>query len=178
MIDYFKTVLSAEEDVLRRIKGNYRRSFVGAAIKDQGLDSVPEAWTTHDLSSNLKNLLQQQHPAARGGEDLPDLETGEVEIARLSLTNSVHGEVTSLRAKQAEQGGQIILRMVDEYESEIALPRSLIDGALASEEVVCLFRDADPSPVETQCKFEFHSFFYDNLNEVAAKLSIKQPTMS
>jgi hypothetical protein len=174
MIDYFKTVLSAEVDILRRIKGNYRRSFVGAAIKDQGLDSVPEAWTTHDLSSNLKNLLQQQHPAARGGEDLPDLETGEVEIARLSLTNSVHGEVTSLRARQGEQSGQTILRMVDEYESGITLPRSTIDAPLTSEQVVCLIRDADPSPVYTQCEFDLHSFFYDDLNEVAEMLHLKE----
>ena len=125
MIDYFKPAPSAEESILRRIKGNYRRSFVGAAIKDGGLESIPEAWTTHDLSENLKNLLQQQHPAARGGEDLPDLEDGEAEIARLSLTNSVHGEVTSLRAKQEAQGAKVVLRMVDEYESEIALPKPL-----------------------------------------------------
>jgi hypothetical protein len=178
MIDYFKPAPSAEENILRRIKGNQRRSFVGAAIKDKGLESIPEAWTTHDLSSNLKNLLQQQHPAARGGEDLPDLEDGEVEIARLSLTNSVHGEVTSLRAKQEGQSAKIVLRMVDEYESEIALPRSTTDAPLTSEQVVCLFRDADPSATKTQCEFEFHSFFYDDLNEVAGRLGLNNPAVS
>src|ERR1700686_4339516 len=104
MVDYFKPAPSAEEDLLRRIKGNYRRSFVAAAIKDEGLESIPEAWTTHDLSENFRNLLQQQPPAARGGEDLPDLEDGEVEIARLSLTNSVHGEGPSLRARRPDKG--------------------------------------------------------------------------
>jgi hypothetical protein len=173
MIDYFKPAPNAEESILRRIKGNYRRSFVGAAIKDGGLESIPEAWTTHELSENLKNLLQQQHPAARGGEDLPDLEDGEVEIARLSLTNSVHGEVTSLRAKQ-EEGAKVVLRMVDEYESEIVLPHSTIDALLTSEQVVCLFRDADPSATETQCEFEFHSLFHHDLNDVARKLGLNK----
>ena len=174
MIEYFKPAPSAEENILRQIKGNYRRSFVAAAIKDDGFEAVPEAWTAHDLSENLKNLLQQQHPAARGGEDLPDLEDGEVEIARLSLTNSVHGEVTSLRAKQEGQGAKIVLRMVDEYESEIALPSNTIDVPLTSEQVLCLFRDADPSPVETQCEFEFQSFFYHDLAGLAGRLGLNK----
>jgi hypothetical protein len=70
----------------------------------------------------LKNWLGRQNPQFRGGEDLPDLENGEVEIARLTLANSVHGEVTSLRAKLTKEDGKISLRMVDEYESEIKLP--------------------------------------------------------
>jgi hypothetical protein len=176
MIEYFKPAPTAEETVLRRIKGNYRRSFVAAAIKDEGLESVPEAWTTHDLSPKLKDVLQQQHPAARGGEDLPDLADGEVEIARLSLTNSVHGEVTSLRAKQ--EGATIVLRMVDEYESKIALARSTTGASLNSEQVVCLFRDADPSPAQTQCEFEFQSYFYRDLNDLGQRLGLKTTTLT
>lgn len=171
-MDYFKPAMTVEETILRRIKGNYRRGFVAAAIKDEGLQSVPEPWTPHDLSEHLKNLLQQQHPAARGGEDLPDLEDREVEIARLSLTNSVHGEVTSLRARQMEDG--VAVRMVDEYESEFALPFNTIEQPLSSEQVICLFRDADPSPTETQCEFEFASFFYHDLNDVAGNLGLNK----
>ena len=48
-----------------------------------------------------------------GGEDLPDLEDGEVDIAPLSRTNSVHVEVTSLHAKL--DGDGVLLRMLDEY---------------------------------------------------------------
>ena len=43
-------------------------------MRGQGTDSIA-----------LKNWLGRQNPQFRGGEDLPDLENGEVEIARLTL---------------------------------------------------------------------------------------------
>lgn len=173
MINYFKATATTEEEILRRIKGNYRRHFVSRTIHDEGMDSVPEAWKAHDISEVLKRALGQQNPRFRSGEDLPDLEDGEVEIARLTLANSVHGEVTSLRAKQAKQGGKISLRMVDEYDSQITLPHEFSNMPLTSEQVVCLFRDADPSPTKTGCEIEFQSFFYPDLNEVAELLGVK-----
>jgi hypothetical protein len=97
---------------------------------------------------------------------LPDLEDGEVEIARLSLTNSVHGEVTSLRAKP--DGDGVALRMVDEYETEIELPVDRLDKMPTDEEVLELFRKAEPSPMETGCAFEFQSFFHKGLAAFAS----------
>jgi hypothetical protein len=173
MIDYFKPAVTAEEEILRRIKGNYRRRFVARGIQDQGADSVPEEWKKHDISDVLKGWLGQQHPRLRGGEDLPDLEDGEVEIARLTLANSVHGEVTSLRAKRAKQNGKISLRMVDEYESEITLPYQVSNMPLTSEQVICLFRDANPSATKFGCEIEFQSFFHPDLNEVAKQFGVK-----
>lgn len=161
-IDYFAKPSSEEEAAIRRIKGNFRREFVMRGILGDGIESVPPAWLDHDLSAVLKNFLTGQHPRARGGEDLPDLEKGEVEIARLSLTNSVHGEVTSLRAKKV--GKDIELRMVDEYETAIGLPYDRVSETLSGEQVVELFRDAEPSPMSTGCTFEFQSFFHKNLN--------------
>src|SRR5438552_4464465 len=151
MIDYFKLAVTAEEEIVRRIKGNYRRQFVSRAMQDEGVGSVPDAWKDHDISEVLKGVLGQQNPRFRGGEDLPDLEEGEVEIARLSLTNSVHGEVTSLRGKRSAGSGTISLRMVDEYESEITLPYQIADMPLTSEQVISLFRDGDPSPTNFGC---------------------------
>ena len=172
MIDYFKPAVTTEEEMIRRIKGNYRRHFVSHAIQDEGVDSIPEALKDHNISENLKGVLGQQNPRFRGGEDLPNLEEGEVEIARLSLSNSVHGEVTSLRAKQTKEAGKISLRMVDEYESEITLPYSIADMPLTSEQVVSLFRDADPSATKFGCEFEFQSFFHPDLNETAERLGV------
>lgn len=173
MIDCFKPAATAAEEIVRRIKGNYRRHFVSRAMQDEGVDSVSEAWKDHDISEVLKGALGQQSPRFRGGEDLPDLEEGEVEIARLTLANSVHGEVTSLRAKRIEQSGKISLRMVDEYESEITLPYESADVPLTAQQVVCLFRDANPSPTKFGCEIEFQSFFYSDLNEAAERLRVK-----
>ena len=173
MIDYFKPTAGTEEKILRRIKGNYRRHFVSFAMFDEGVDSVPAAWKAHDISEVLKGMLGRQNPSFRGGEDLPDLEEGEAEIARLTLTNSVHGEVTSLRARQTKESGKISLRMVDEYGSEITLPYELADTPLTSEQVVCLFRDAEPSPMNFGCEIDFQSFFHLDLNEIANALGVK-----
>lgn len=53
-------------------------------------------------------------PAAMGsGMDLPDLLPNEVEIARLTYTQTVHCEVTSVRAQR--WGHRILYRIVDEY---------------------------------------------------------------
>ena len=49
MIDYFKPPVIAEEEMIRRIKGNYRRHFVSHAIQDEGVDSIPEPWKVHEI---------------------------------------------------------------------------------------------------------------------------------
>lgn len=99
--DYFAPANSAEDAMLRRIKGNFRRQMISKNILNEGLPSVPELWSAHEISEDFKGILTSTAgPRARGGEDLPDLAEGEVEIARLTLVDSVHGKVTSLRAKR------------------------------------------------------------------------------
>ena len=173
MINYFEPPATAEEEIIRRIKGNYRRRFVSRAMQDHGTDSVPDLWKNHEFSEVLKNWLGRQNPQFRGGEDLPNLEIGEVEIARLRLANSVHGEVTSLRAKLTKQDGKISLRLVDEYESDIKLAYQLANMPLTSEQVIRLFQDADPTATKFGCEIEFQSFFHADLTEVAQRLGVK-----
>jgi hypothetical protein len=173
MINYFQPPATPKEAIIRRIKGNYRRLFVARGIQTQGTDAVPAEWKKHNISDVLKGWLGQQNPRFRGGEDLPDLEKGEVEIARLTLADSIHGEVTSLRAKQAKEEGKISLRMVDEYESDITLPYHIADMPLTSEEVIRLFRDAHPSLTRLGCEIELDSFFHPDLDDVAKVAGVK-----
>jgi hypothetical protein len=167
--DYFARPESEEEAVLRRVKGVWRRRMIAAHLEKAPIASIPEPWKQHDLPESLKAALQAEHPQARGGEDLPDLLPGEVEIARLTLVNSIHGEVTSLRARRGVAEDQIELRMVDEYETEFSLKRSLVAGPLKAEEILDLFWSAEPSPVETSCRFRFSSPFYPDLNRLATR---------
>lgn len=170
--DYFAPAPSAEDVVLRRIKGNYRCQMISKSIRDEGLASIPELWSAHDIPESFKEVLTSTAgPRARGGEDLPDLAEGEVEIARLSLVDSVHGEVTSLRAKRDPKDGTILLSMVDEYEMEFKLPTSKLSIPLTAEEVLALFRDTDPTPLATTCQVEFSSFFYRNLDAMFSRTS-------
>ena len=57
MIDYFKRPDSNVEALVRRIKGNYRRQFVGGALDNDGAGSIPPGWLDHDLSAFLKDFL-------------------------------------------------------------------------------------------------------------------------
>lgn len=56
------------------------------------------------------------HSQIRSGEDLPDFLETEVEITRLRLGQTVHEEVTSIRARRV--GSRIVYRIVDELVEE------------------------------------------------------------
>ena len=171
--DYFEATSSAEEMVLRRIKGNFRRSVIFKSLMTEGLASIPGLWLAHDIPEQFKGVLTATGgPQARGGEDLPDLSEGEVEIARMTLMDSVHGEVTSLRAKRDPSDRRILLSIVDEYETRFTLPRSEISAPLTAEEVLLSFRDAEPTPLATSCHIGFASCFYRELDALALKIGI------
>ena len=168
-MNYFSPADTPEEEALRIIKGNFRRVFIEHQIAMEGLQSIPPAWLKHNLSEVLSNMLGAKSPNARGGEDLPDLEDGEVEIARLSLASSVHGEVTSLRACRSPDDDKISLRMVDEYETEYDLPFENTDASLSDEDVARLFLEAEPCPAETSCEIEMQSYFHPRLSELVER---------
>ena len=172
--DYFQATTPVET-VLRRIKGNYRRALVLASIANDGPDSVPEPWLAHDLSEVLKNMLGAKQPNFRGGEDLPDLLEGEVEIARVSLVDSVHGEVTSLRARKDGDVGSIRLRIVDEYgDFEYELERDTFHTPRTAAEVLEVFKNSEPCACLSSCEQRFSSDFYPDLDDLADELNIKQ----
>jgi hypothetical protein len=174
--DYF-VAPSVEAAVLRGIKGNFRRTMVANGLLTEGLASIPEPWRTHDIPEQLKEVLTSTAgPQARGGEDLPALVQGEIEIARLTLADSIHGEVTSLRAEHDPEDSSILLSMVDEYETEFELPVRKVPASLTAEEVLVLFRDADPTPTDTSCQIMFSSFFYPDLDALAVEMGIKPRT--
>ena len=173
--DYFAAAPTTAEALLRRVKGNTRRAMISAALdRDDSLDSVPADWQEHDLPDYLKNLLQRQHPQARGGEDLPDLREGEVEIARITLVDSVHGEVTSLRARRSADGSRIELSVSDEYETEFTLPRAEVEQPMTAEELLRLLQHTDPPPLKSSCQLRLDSPFYPALDDLADQLQVKQ----
>jgi hypothetical protein len=175
--DYFVEASSEEDAVLRRIKGNFRREMVFKSLLTEGLTSIPEPWRAHAISEQLKDVLTSKAgPQARGGEDLPDLDQGEIEIARLTLVECVHGEVTSLRAMRGPEDSSILLSMVDEYETEFELPASKVSVPLTAEEVLVTFRDVEPTPTDTSCQFRLDSFFYPDLHALAVEMGIMATT--
>lgn len=163
-IDYFAPSTNLEEAIIRRIKGNYRKEFITDTIKKDGLDSIPPQWTAHSLEEMFKEMLASRNPRMRGGEDLPDLEEGEVEIARVSLANSVHGEVTSLRVRR--KGSVMLLRLVDEYQREFEVPFSEIAQPFTAGALIEWLAGCDPCPFEPECELRIASPFYEGLQQL------------
>lgn len=134
------------ERELRRIKGTFRR-MRSREMVESGESPVPEM-LTHDLDEHLKIALQTQVGSqARGGEDLPDLLDGEVEVARITYTQTVHGEVVSLRAIRVGDD-RLALRLVDEYGTEFALPFDEVNESISAEKVVAIYLTSTPSPAD------------------------------
>lgn len=130
------------ERALERIKGTQRRSAARAAWAVG--EEIPDEWLLEDIGESNKFALGAQDPRMRGGEDLPDLLPGEVELARITLTGTVHGEVTSLRAVRTGDD-EMELRLVDEYETEFDLPVTRVSGRLRTAEIVDVFARAEPA---------------------------------
>ena len=166
-IDYFAPSSSLEEAIIRRIKGNHRKTLVAEAIQRDGLDSIPPQWTAHALDEMFKTMMASRNLSNRGGEDLPDLEEGEVEIARVSLADSVHGEVTSLRATRS--ANNIQLRLVDEYATTFELPQSEIVGPFTATELIKFLAECEPCPLEGTCQRAIASPFYRGLQKLLDK---------
>jgi hypothetical protein len=173
--DYFAPASGRVQALLRRVKGNTRRQWiVDALMRGDTPETIPPDMLGHDIGNSLKGMLQRMHPQARGGEDLPDLAPGEVEIARITLVDSVHGEVISVRAQPLEGQGAFELRVVDEYESEIALPTTRFERSLGATELLRLLAAADPSPLVSSCQLRLDSDFYPGLDKLADRLKLKQ----
>jgi hypothetical protein len=105
------------------IAGHERREMVKRLIADG--EEVPDGLDASRLEPELREAWGAMHPMNMGGEYLPPMFDGEVEIARISL-RSVTGDQISVRARR--NGDRIRYRIVDEYpengETYIPHPRT------------------------------------------------------
>jgi hypothetical protein len=146
VLDVLEQPADPMERDIRRIKGTFRRLRSREMVASGELP-VPEM-LSHDLADHLKLALQMQVGSqARGGEDLPDLLDGEVELARITYSRTVHGEVVSLRAVRAGDD-RLALRLVDEYGTEFSLPFDEVRGTISQEQVVAIYLTSTPSPAD------------------------------
>ena len=119
--------------LLRNVKGQERRKMIQAYWEAGCLEDLNEALLRDTLSEEDRVCLGRVHPRLMGGEYLPDYDTAEVEIARISL-ESTTGDVISIRAKW--QPGGIAYRIVDEYETEFRVARQSSEKPLTLGELI------------------------------------------
>ncbi|MCH8336378.1 MAG: hypothetical protein IIC61_10870 [Proteobacteria bacterium] len=104
-----------QEQLLTRIKGESRRNIARNILAEEGFAGLNAFLAREELAEDERASWGGLHPALMGGEYLPGLGAGEVEIARISLA-SVTSDQISIRVIHA--GDKIRYAIHDEYESE------------------------------------------------------------
>ena len=74
--------------LLRDVKGAERRKMIKAYYEEGNFQELEEAFTKASLSDEERFRLASIHPMFMGGEYLPDCNSGETEIARVTLRST------------------------------------------------------------------------------------------
>ena len=109
--DYFGP-LSRATYLLGTVKGATRQAHIRKLINEGRLADLEEWMKSESLSEETRSIAGKINPTFMGGEYLPDLRKGEIEIARISL-ESTTADVISIRATRGKT--RIRYRIVDEY---------------------------------------------------------------
>ncbi len=125
---------------LSSIKGERRRRQVQELLERGDVHEIQDWMLSAELTDEEREFFASIHPTLMGGEYLPGLEEGEVEIARSSL-QSTTADVISVRARPA--GSKIHYRVVDEYETVYACEPVSSDQPLTMGELIHLIEHAE-----------------------------------
>ena len=101
-----------ERYLLTKVKGAVLRKQLLTLLEEGRHDEVNAVLTTEGVSPVDRKILESFHPMFMGGNYLPDLLEGEVEIGRICIASTTF-DVTSARARMDR--GTIVFRVVDEY---------------------------------------------------------------
>ena len=99
--------------LLRDVKGAERRKMIKAYYEGGNFQELEESFTKASLSDEERYRLASIHPMFMGGEYLPDCNSNETEIARVTLRSTMQ-DVISIRAK--EEDGELHYSVADEYD--------------------------------------------------------------
>ena len=99
--------------LLRDVKGAERRKMIKAYYEGGNFQELEESFTKASLSDEERFRLASIHPMFMGGEYLPDCNSNETEIARVTLRSTTQ-DVISIRAK--EEDGELHYSVADEYD--------------------------------------------------------------
>ena len=99
------------------------------------LNYRPDTYWPDALDEEQRRYWGALHPHCMGGEYLPELEPGDVEIARISLA-SVTSDQISIRAPHA--GDRIRYAVRDEYDTDFELAFSESERPLTLGEFIAL----------------------------------------
>jgi hypothetical protein len=136
--------------ILNGVKGELRREMIRDFLASSGSRQEALNELLGDLNEDIlgesidesftRSLTQIAGPAWMGGEYLPDLEVGEVEIARIVL-QSVLMDVTVLRARF--DGERYHYSMIDDNGGRYSVHPESSDRPLSLRQVIAILETAD-----------------------------------
>lgn len=106
-----------EDHVTSKITGRVRRRIVKESL--HAGEVVPAALLRGTLDEGTLAAITSLHPALLGGEFLPEQQSGDVEIARISLASTTSDQVV-LRVRKS--GARLRYSVHDEYDGEFVNP--------------------------------------------------------
>jgi len=123
-----------QEQLLSRIKGRARQDIARRILHEEGFQGLNSFIAQETLSRTERDVWGSGHPWLMGGEYLPDLEDGEVEIVRIDLASTTRDQI-SVRAMRVDD--RIRYRVVGEYEEPLfQMPFSSSNKPLSLAELV------------------------------------------
>ena len=145
--------MSAAKYLLATIKGTQRRREIKRLI-ESGNEREIQDWMAHStLDQKTRQAIGSYHPMFMGGEYLPDLKDGEVEIARLDLA-SVTSDAISVRARSS--GDRIYYHVFDEYEDDYKVTPCWSKQPLSLQRLIRLIETTtDKKHGEKSCGLRF-----------------------
>jgi len=145
--------------ILRNVTGENRRRMITDYWNAGRLEDLDTALLNDELDEDTRTSLGRIHPSFMGGEYLPSLLPGEVEIARICL-RSTTSDVITLRAHPIPKG--IAYRIEDEYHATFTIPITKSQLPLTLLEVI---RQFDEGGFDAEgCSFDGLTFGYNLLN--------------
>lgn len=104
-----------ESHLIGRVRNEALRTRLLDLLAAGRRAEVREMLGAAGLSPVDQKVLERLHPMFMGGNYLPGLEEGEVEIARVAIASTTC-DVTAVYARMDD--GEVVVRVVDEYQGE------------------------------------------------------------
>jgi hypothetical protein len=101
--------------LIDQVKGAVVRERLELLLSEGKMQEIHALLDGEGVTTNSIRYLESVHPMFMGGNYLPDMEDGEIEIARIEISSTTH-DVTCLFAKM--ENGEIQYRIVDEYDGD------------------------------------------------------------
>lgn len=98
--------------LVEQVKNAAIRERLDLLLSEGRIEEIKQLLDDGGITTNSIRHLESIHPMLMGGNYLPNMDEGEVEIARIEIASTTH-DVTCLFAKM--DNGRIRFRVVDEY---------------------------------------------------------------